>query len=48
MEQYGLIIGAALLVVVSFCAWALGAKANAGVRKFRAEHHDSFVRRHRP
>jgi hypothetical protein len=47
MEHYGLIIGAVLLVVVGICAWALGAKANAGVRRFRAEHHESFVRRDR-
>ncbi|HKX60795.1 MAG TPA: hypothetical protein VJS65_03110 [Verrucomicrobiae bacterium] len=45
MEEYGLIIGAALLILVSLCAWALGAKANAGVQRFRSEHHESFSRR---
>ena len=45
MEQYGLILGIALLAVVSLCAWAIAAKANAGVRRFREEHHESFLGR---
>lgn len=47
MEEYGFIIGALLLVLVGVTAWALGAKANAGVQRFREEHHESFVRRDR-
>jgi uncharacterized BrkB/YihY/UPF0761 family membrane protein len=47
MEAFGLIIGLALLVVVSVTAWLLGAKANAGVREFREEHHENFLGRKR-
>lgn len=43
MEQYGIILGAGLLVSVSVCAWLLGAKAHAAVRRFREEHHQSFL-----
>lgn len=45
MEQFGIFIGFGLLVVVTVTAWRLGAKANAGVRQFRDEHHENFVRR---
>jgi hypothetical protein len=48
MEQYGIFIGLALLLVVIACGWALGAKANAGVRQFREEHHENFVGRNKP
>jgi hypothetical protein len=47
MEQYGFIIGAALLIVVGLCACALGGKANRGVRRFRGEHHESYLGRDR-
>ncbi len=43
METYGLIVGLALLLVVIACAWALGARANAGVRQFREENHQRFT-----
>jgi|GEM_PF-1543442 len=42
MDQYGIIIGAALLVIVSACAWFLGTKAHAEVRRFRDEQHEHF------
>ena len=45
MEQFGLILGLVLLVIVSVAAWRLGAKANAGVREFREEHHENFLGR---
>lgn len=45
MEQFGLIIGASLLVLVSVIAWLLGARANRGVREFREEHHENFLGR---
>ena len=48
MEHYGLLIGLALLVVVTAVAWALGAKANASVRQFREEQHENFVGRKKP
>jgi hypothetical protein len=47
MELIGIIIGSGLLAAVTACAWLLGRKANAGVRQFRAEHHESFVARAR-
>ena len=43
MEQYGMIIGIGLLAIVSVCAWMLGAKAHAEIRRFREEHHRSFL-----
>jgi hypothetical protein len=45
MEQFGLIIGAGLLVLVSVTAWLFGARANTGVREFREEHHENFLGR---
>jgi hypothetical protein len=45
MEQFGILLGAGLLILVSLCGWALGAKANTSVRQFREEHHENFVRR---
>jgi hypothetical protein len=48
MQQFGLIIGASLLVVVSVTAWLFGAKANTGVRKFREEHYENFLGRKKP
>lgn len=48
MESHGLLIGSVLLVIVTLAAWAIGARANAGVRRFREEHHESFLGRPRP
>jgi hypothetical protein len=48
MEQSGIFIGLGLLILVTVCGWALGAKANSGVRQFREEHHENFVRRKEP
>jgi hypothetical protein len=48
MEQYGIIVGAGLLIIVTACAWLLGAKAHAAVRRFRDEHHESFLGQRRP
>ena len=45
MEQFSIFIGLGLLLLASVCGWALGAKANSGVRQFREEHHENFVRR---
>ena len=43
MEQTGVIIGVALLVLVSVCAFLLARRAARGVEQFREEHHESFV-----
>ena len=48
MEQIGIFIGAGLLIIVGLCGWALGSKANAGVRQFREEHHETFSARKKP
>ena len=43
MEQTGLIIGVALLLLVSVCAFVLGRKAARSIERFRDEQHESFV-----
>ena len=45
METIGIVIGMGLLPIVCAVAWLLGRQANAGVRRFREEHHDSFLGR---
>ncbi len=45
MEHYGIIIAAGLVIIVGVCAWLLGAKAHAEVRRFREEQHESFLQR---
>ena len=45
MENKGMLIGIGLLLLVCAVAWLLGRKANAGVRQFREENHDSFLGR---
>jgi hypothetical protein len=45
MERMGIVLGVGLLLLVSAVAWLLGRKANASVREFREEHHDSFLGR---
>jgi uncharacterized protein YdgA (DUF945 family) len=45
MGALGVMVGLALLAAVTACAWLLGRKANASVKRFRAEQHESFVRR---
>jgi len=47
MAQYGMFIGAALLLLVTACAVALGRKAAGSVRQFREEHHERFQGRRR-
>jgi hypothetical protein len=39
----GLIIGVALLLLVSTCALLLGRRAARSIERFREEHHESFV-----
>ena len=43
MERYGLIIGIALLLSVSICAYLLARKAARNVEQFREDHHESFL-----
>ena len=43
MEQTGFIIGVALLLLVSVCAFVLGRKAARSIEQFREDHHESFV-----
>ena len=43
MERYGLIIGIALLLSVSICAYVLARKAARNVEQFREDHHESFL-----
>ena len=43
MERYGLIIGIALLLSVSICAYVLAGKAARNVEQFREDHHESFL-----
>ena len=43
MEQTGLIIGVALLLLVFVCAFLLARKAARSVAQFREEHHESFI-----
>jgi len=47
MEKYGTMIGLALLVLVSICAFLLGRKAARSINQFREEHHESFIGRKR-
>jgi len=42
MEDYGVLIGTALLLIVSAAALLLGRKANAQVKEFREEQHERF------
>jgi len=37
--------GVVLLATVTMVAWWLARLAHRGVRRFRAEHHEDFVRR---
>ena len=43
MEQTGLIIGGALLLLVCVCAFLLARRAARSVEQFREERHESFV-----
>lgn len=43
--QYGTLIGVALIVLATACAFALGAKAAKGVEQFRAEDHEMITRK---
>ena len=43
MEQMGLIIGMALLLLVCICALLLGRRAARNIDQFREEHHESFL-----
>ena len=43
MEQTGLIIGVALLLLVLVCAFLLARRAARSIEEFREEHHESFV-----
>lgn len=45
METIGIVLGIALLLLVCGVAWLLGRKANASVKQFRDEHHQSFLGR---
>ena len=45
MAQYGMVVGLALLVLVTGWALLLARKAAANVRQFRAENHEIFVGR---
>ena len=45
MNHTGVLLGAALLLLVTIVAWLLARKANHGVRQFRADHHESFLGR---
>ena len=42
MEQTGLIIGVALLLLVFVCAFLLARRAARSIKQFREEHHESF------
>lgn len=43
----GIIIGVALVGIVTFVAFSIGRKATESVQRFREEHHESFIRRER-
>jgi hypothetical protein len=43
VERYGSIIGIALLLSVSICAFLLARKAARNVKRFREDHHESFL-----
>ena len=45
MGTTGIVLGVALLVVVTTVALLLARKANEAVRQFREEHHENFVGR---
>jgi len=48
VEQTALIIGVALLLLVSVCAFLLGRRAARNIEQFREEHHESFVGKEKP
>ena len=43
MEQTGLIVGVALILLVSVCAFLLARRAARSIEQFREEHHESFI-----
>jgi len=43
VERTGLIIGVALLLLVSVCAFLLARRAARSIEEFREEHHESFL-----
>ena len=43
MEQTGLIIGVALLLLVAVSAFLLARRAARSIEQFREEHHESFL-----
>jgi len=43
VEQPGLIIGVALLLLVTLCAYLLARRASRNIERFREEHHESFL-----
>ena len=43
IERYGIVIGALLLAAVTAAAVMLGMRAEAGIRRFRDEHHEQFL-----
>jgi len=43
MEQFGVILGIGLLLLVSACVFLLGRRATRSVGQFREEHHESFL-----
>ena len=47
MAQYGVILGVALLILVTAVAFGLASRAARSVAQFREEHHESFVRKER-
>ena len=47
MGQYGIVIGVALLLVVTGVALGLGAQAARSIARFREDRHTSFLERKR-
>ena len=47
MAQIGVILGVALLILVTAVTFALAGRAARSVAQFREEHHESFVRKER-
>jgi hypothetical protein len=47
MEPYGVVLGVALLILVTAVTFALAGRAARSVKQFREEHHESFVRKER-
>jgi hypothetical protein len=45
MEQYGVILGIGLLILVTAVTFALAARATKSIAQFRQEHHERFVRK---